>query len=296
MSPARMAIVRLVVGAVVISFAPVFVRAMDTPPTAAAFWRCAVGGGALVFIAALQRGRQKLARRTLVFGVLAGLFFALDLAVWHRAIHLIGPGLATLLVNFQVFVLALFGVVFLRERPHPRVLTAIPIAVVGLALIVGVSPGSLSENARLGIGLALATSLVYAGYILSLKRARSDDTSPVLDVGVASVAGAVFLAPIAFVLDEPLGVMNAREGGLLLAYALVPQVIGWVLISSSLAHVTAARVGLILLLQPTLAFVWDISLFDRPFTPREGLGAALALLAVGIGSTAQPRTPPPPRE
>ena len=43
-------------------------------------------------------------------------------------------------------------------------------------------------------------------------------------------------------------------------------------------------VGLLLLLQPTLAFVWDVLIFGRAFGVTEVSGAALALFAIYLGS------------
>ncbi|CAO0819763.1 hypothetical protein DFAR_1110033 [Desulfarculales bacterium] len=43
-------------------------------------------------------------------------FFALELTFWHRSIHLLGSGLATILAEFQVFFLAGFGALFFGER------------------------------------------------------------------------------------------------------------------------------------------------------------------------------------
>ena len=48
-----------------------------------------------------------------------------------------------------------------------------------------------------------------------------------------------------------------------------------VLITGGLSRVRASTVGLLLLLQPTLAFVWDVLFFDRPFGLRETIGALL---------------------
>ena len=42
--------------------------------------------------------------------------------------------------------------------------------------------------------------------------------------------------------------------------------------------------GLILLLQPLLAVVWDVLFFARAFTLIEGIGALLVLLAIYLGS------------
>jgi len=44
-------------------------------------------------------------------------------------------------------------------------------------------------------------------------------------------------------------------------------------------------VGLILLLQPALAFVWDILFFGRPTRAVELVGAAITLGAIYLGLT-----------
>jgi drug/metabolite transporter (DMT)-like permease len=49
----------------------------------------------------------------------------------------------------------------------------------------------------------------------------------------------------------------------------------------------AALIGLILLLQPTLAFVWDVLFFARPAMPLEVLGVLLTLVAIYLGTTSR---------
>ena len=75
----------------------------------------------------------------------------------------------------------------------------------------------------------------------------------------------------------------------LLGYGFIAQVLGWVLIARGLLKTEASRAGLILLLQPTLAFVWDILFFKRATVPVEILGALLALFAIYLGTTSQNR-------
>ena len=43
-------------------------------------------------------------------------------------------------------------------------------------------------------------------------------------------------------------------------------------------------IGLSLLLQPLLSFIWDILLFDRPIVARELFGASLVLFGIWLGS------------
>ena len=75
-----------------------------------------------------------------------------------------------------------------------------------------------------------------------------------------------------------------------MALGLLSQAIGWILISSALPHIRAALSGLILLLQPALAFVWDVLIFKRHTTPLNWIGVAVVLVAIYFGTLKSGRT------
>jgi glucose-6-phosphate isomerase len=79
-------------------------------PTVSAFYRMAFGGGMLWLLLLVQRQWKGVTRRDVAWMLFPALAFAVDLVLWHRCIRDVGPGLATLLGNFQVFVMALAGV------------------------------------------------------------------------------------------------------------------------------------------------------------------------------------------
>ena len=62
------------------------------------------------------------------------------------------------------------------------------------------------------------------------------------------------------------------------------QVVGWLLITNALPGIRASLSGLILLLQPALAFVWDVLLFQRPTTAVNWLGVGLTMAAIYLGA------------
>ena len=280
------AMLRLLAGAAMISFAPVFVRVVDVPPTTSAFYRTLLGGLMLVVYVRLTGRRLWGGPAALGPLLAAGAFFALDLWAWHQSILFVGPGLATLLANFQVFFMALAGVLLLREPARPVLWVAIPLALLGLGLIVGVNPTALGPEDRLGVAYGLLTALAYAGYLLSLRRARmaGSEASVAGDLAIASLVSTIWLGLVALLEGVSLAVPTPADWGLLAGYALVAQVLGWILITGSLSRVRASTVGLLLLLQPTLAFVWDVLFFHRPFGPTETAGAALSLAAIYLGS------------
>ncbi len=278
---------RLLAGAVMISFAPVLVRVVDVAPTVSAFYRMLIGGLVLLGWARLRGQRFAMPGAALGALVVAGAAFAADMSMWHRSIWYVGPGLATLLANCQVFVLASAGVLLFGERLGWRLCVAIPLAVIGLGLIVAPSWSDLDPNYRWGVGFGLATALAYAVYILSLRRAQVADphTQPARDLAVSSLISAALLGLLASTEAVSFMPPSGADMALLATYGLVAQVFGWMLISSALSQVPASRVGLILLLQPALAFIWDVLFFQRPVSALEAVGAGLALLAIYLGSS-----------
>ncbi|MFW6157799.1 MAG: DMT family transporter [Planctomycetota bacterium] len=274
-------------GAAMISFSGVFREWAAVEPTAAAFYRAAIGGLILVVIALAMRARLWAGMRRFLLMVVAAAIFTADLWLWHRSIDYVGTGLATLLTNFQVFLMAAFGILVLRERLTWRPAVAVPMAMAGLYLIVGREWGALSGGYRRGVWLGLLTAFTYAAYVLVLRRMQ---TRTDLRRKVATLAGitglmAAMLAALSLAEGQSLRIPDVRSGAALLGYGSICHVLAWVLISLGAPKIEAQRIGLLLLVQPTLAFVWDVGLFGRAMHPPDVAGAALALAAIYLGNT-----------
>lgn len=285
----------LLLGSFIISFSGVFVKLLQVEPTASAFHRVFFGGLALLLLALPRKARLRQWSGHAGVGLLTALAFAADLVCWHKSILLLGPGLATLLGNFQVLFLALISLVLFRERLGVRYWLSLALALAGVACITGIDVRAYSPDMRLGILFGLLTAFFYAWYILGLRRCLSTpgEHDPVTVQTVVSLTTAALLYPTALVEGVSLALPDARNWALTLGYALLCQVIGWLCISRGLPRVRAATAGLVILLQPAMAFVWDVLLFGRPFGPREVLGAALTLTGIYLGATA--RRPQPAR-
>jgi drug/metabolite transporter (DMT)-like permease len=276
----------LLAGAAMISTSAVFVKLTTVAPTTSGFYRVLFGGLVLGLLAWRRPEARPRGRRAWLALLVAGIFFSLDLWFWHRSIHYVGPGLSTLLANFQVFVLAFVGVLAFGERVRVELLIAIPLALYGLSLIVGVEWQALTDDYRAGVVFGLLTAASYAGYILSLRYARTGGSggSPGADLAVVSLFTAAFLAASALTEGVSLTIPDWRDAWLLLGYAIVAQVLGWMLISRGLAGVAASQVGLVLLLQPLLAYVWDIAFFSGPLAAAQLAGAGMTVFAIWLGS------------
>jgi len=277
---------RLFGGAALISLSPVWVTLVSVSPTTSGFYRMSIGAAALVLFIVLTRRRIALSGLAWAVLIVAAVFFALDLFFWHRAILYVGPGLATLLANFQVFAMMLAGFVFLRQKPSAIQLVAVPLALAGLGMTVGFDWQSLPAGYRLGVWFGLLTAVFYAGYLLCMRAAHagSDYRLPVREVAIVSAVCAVFLGLTVFAEGGSLVIPTWPDAAWLLCYGILSQAVGWLLIASSLPQVSTTEAGLALLLQPTLSYAWDVLLFGRDMQPIEFAGAAIALIAIYLGS------------
>lgn len=277
---------RLYAGAALISLSPVWVKLVDVSATSSGFYRVALGGVALTLYLIARRRKVNFSAAIWRMLFIAAVFFALDLWFWHRSINIVGPGLSTLLANFQVFFMMLAGLVLYRQAPRPAQVIAVPLALVGLAMIVGFDWSGLAADYRLGIVFGLLTAVAYAGYLLTMRALRdaADRQLPVREIAMMSLMVAVILGTSALVEGESLAIPTLADAGWLLAYGLLSHSLGMILIASSLPQVTPTDAGIALLLQPTLSFLWDVLFFARPMSPVELAGAALALFAIWLGA------------
>jgi drug/metabolite transporter (DMT)-like permease len=286
-------ILLLAAGAFLISFSAVFVKLAQVPSTTSGFYRVLLGGLMLLALVLIKGQRIWRGTRSFWLAVLCGLLFALDLGFWHVSILLVGPGLSTILTNFQVFGLAAVGVFFLGERLGLRRLLSMPLAMAGLALLVGVHKGAVSSDHLSGVWAGLIAACCYTAYTLSLRKLQGlqGPGAVMANLAMVSLVCAAFLGVAALVQGQDLTITRGMDWFWLSAYGLVGQVLGWVLISRGLPLTSASQVGLILLLQPTLAFIWDLTLFGRPTNGLEYLGAVMALSAIYMGSAPSRKKP-----
>lgn len=273
-------------GAFMISFSPVFVSLVNVSPTTSGFYRVFFGGVALTTFIFLSGRRLSFNKSIWIALLFSAVFFTADLWFWHRSILYVGPGLSTLLANFQVFFMLLASIMLFKQQPTKMQIIAIPVALLGLLAIVGIDWNQLHSDYRLGVIFGLLTAVSYTGYMLFMRQAQIDSKHvlPVREIAIMSLLVALSLGVIAQVEGESLAINSLQDLSLLLAYGLFSHATGLILIASALAKVTTAEVGIVLLLQPSLSFIWDVLLFNRSFTLVEFIGVSMVLIAIYMSS------------
>lgn len=284
-------------GAAAIAWSAPLVRLAEVPPATAAVGRCLFALPVLFLVARWEERRfGRLPSRARWLASLAGAFFAADLLLWHHAIEAVGAGLATVLANLQVVVVAGLAWWLLGERPRSGLLAAIPVLLLGVALVSGALGGSTyGRDPRLGVLLGLGTSLAYALFLLVLREGSKD---------LRRVAGPLLWATasaalVALLVGLPLGEIVRPDGealAWLVLLALSSQVLGWLLISSSLPRLPAALTSVLLLAQPVGSLAISGLVLGEAPTPVQYAGAACILVGVLMATATRRRRTAEPRE
>jgi drug/metabolite transporter (DMT)-like permease len=278
-----------VLGALAIAFSAILVRLAGTSPVTAAVFRCAYALPPLALLAVLETrrfGRRTPREHLLAFG--AGAFFAVDLVSWHYSIEFVGAGLATVLANLQVVIVALVAWLVLGERPTPRVLVAVPLVLVGVVLISGVvGAGAYGESPGLGVLYASVTAVAYSGFILVLRQSSRDIGRPAGPLFDATLAATVVGVPAGLAIGDLDLLPGWPAQGWLLTLALTSQVLGWLLISTSLPRLPASLTGVLLTIQPVGSVILGVALLAE--APSAFQLAGVAVIVGGIALAASRR-------
>ncbi len=278
------ALAALVLGAAAIGAAAVFVRLAENEgvgPTASGFWRMAL---ALPFLAVWAQSSARRAPefegRALRFAILAGVFFAGDMAFWHLGIVRTTVANATFLPNLAPVVVALAAWAIFREPVTRGVIIGLALAITGAALLSGANVSAAPERLT-GDMLCAITALWYAAYMLAIKAARRG-FSAARAMFISSLVCAFPLLALALILGEQVFPDRAIGWLWLAGLGVFAHVFGQGGIAYGLGRLPAALSSLVVLVQPVVAAILGWIVFSEALAPAQLLGAALTIAGVVI--------------
>ena len=283
----RWAFAALLAGNIALSLGATLVRLADTGPTASAFWRILLALPLLLLFGWRESGGRLPSRPAMGIAVMAGIFFAIDLATWHIGILHTKVANATLFGNCASLLLILWGVFLTRSLPRGWQTIAVLLAFAGSALLMGQSY-EMSSDYLLGDLLSLLAGFFYTCYVILMQRVRGA-MAPWTALGIASIVCVPVLLGTALALGEAIMPHNWTP---LIILAMTSQVIGQGLMIWSLPRFSPLVLGLTLLIQPAIAAAAGWMIFGEQLGPIDILGGMLvgaALVLIRLPSRrAQP--------
>jgi drug/metabolite transporter (DMT)-like permease len=291
-------VLAVLVGAVAIAFSGILFRLSHVSASTGAFYRCFFALPPLWLLARRENRRYgPPSRRATKLGWIAGGFFAADLILWHNGIEQVGAGLATVLGNTQVVMVGLLAWALLGERPPRSSLAAIPIVAFGVLLISGVlEQGAYGSNPGLGVLYGLLTAIAYSGFLLVLREGSRDLRRPAGPLFTATLASAVGCLAIGAVVGDLDLTPSWAAIGWLILLALSSQVLGWLLISTSLPRLPAVTTSILLTFQPVCSVLFAALILSESPSWVQLAGAACILVGLVTATVARRGIPAPEPE
>jgi drug/metabolite transporter (DMT)-like permease len=169
------------------------------------------------------------------------------------------------------------------ERVSGLRLLGILIGFLGVAVLTGLDPEG-GWWAVAGTLAVVAAALCYAVSNL-FAQTRFESTQPLVVVTGSSLAGAVFLAPVA-AFQLPADIPSGEAVGSVVALGIGGTAIALILYFRMLASYGASRSSLVTYLIPLIAVVYGVTILDEPLRANAVAGLALILGGVALGSGA----------
>lgn len=291
-------------GGICIGFAPIALRLglNELGPQAIAFWRYLFAVPLLLALVFLIE-RRKPAKPNMAV-ILAGIFFAFDIGLWHWALTYTTVTNATFLVNLGNICVGFLAWVVLKDRPANMWFLAVIIAIAGAAALslggqggIGSIPQRLpvtdalsAVTAYRGELLALGAAMLVSCYMLCSKIARRTlsgiETIFWLTCVEVCVAGLLVL-----VSGETFKPKTLAGFQIPLALALVVQIAGQGLIITGLGRTPTSIAGVLIAVQPVVAAIVSWQLFNEPLTSLQAAGGAMILSALWLAQRGKAPTP-----
>lgn len=279
----------LLAGGMAIGFAGILMRLSDVNPVASAFWRMALAAPVLWLWAWRTAAQDRRASQRTDLSkvvVLTGVYFALDLSIWHLSLHYTSVANATLLSNMTALFIALWLWLVHKTRFSRIFMCGVATALLGAVLLVGPS-ASLGGHQLLGDALGLLSTVFYAGYQLMIKAGRQHYSTARLMAWSTSIS-ALLLFPFALLMAGPFWPGNAHAWLPLLALALVAQIGGQTVIAYAFAHLPTSLASVSLLIQPLTAAIAAWLIFGEAIGPVQMAGGALLLYGIYLSKRGTP--------
>ncbi len=263
------------------------------PMTVAAF-RCLLAVPMLLPLVIWELRRvdraQALPRITVIGAAVGGVAIGVDYSFYNTSIGLIGPGLATVLINIQIVILPMIAWALEGVRPMRQLAVIVPLMMLGVAFAAGAF-----DDAGLnwfGVLAGLIAGAGYATYLAIIRRTAPKTIRPApftvlsivcLSAGLTAGLGALVSGRF----EVP---TQGVEWLWLLALAFVGQVVVYLCLNIAMTGLSEVLASTLMLTGPIFAVLLGALLFSDIPTLWQVVGCAMIIAGAWWTAAAQRRS------
>lgn len=244
------------------------------------FYRFLIAALALTGIMAVRKESFHIERREIPILILLGSFYTISAMFLFWGYSFMSAGIATTLhFTYPIFV-TLIMLLFFREKTSWVTLTAIGLAICGVARL-SINEGEIQLKA-IGVLIVLLSAVGYALYIITVNKSRVRMMSGRKLTFYVFVVSTLLFALKATTNQGIQPIPDTMSLVNLILLAIVPTVISNITLIQAVHSIGGTLTAVLGAMEPVTAVGVGVLVFGEPFTANLALGIGLIILAVTI--------------
>jgi drug/metabolite transporter (DMT)-like permease len=253
----------LTFGAMLIGFAPIFVKWSDLSPSAIAFWRMLLALPMLISFNYMVNKKilfKVKNKKTILYTAIASLAFTTDLVLWHYSMTITSVSNATIIVNSAPIFVALLAFIIFKEVPSKGFGLSFFITYIGIIGLI-IFSNNYANGKILGDILCMVAALGYAIYLLIISKLGKETS---LNIIFYTTFFCCIFSIVPMMIDSKpyMPAVNFEWLNLFLL-AFLCQFGGQFFITYGIGKISASNGSIGLLMQPLTATILAVFLFSE---------------------------------
>ena len=270
----------LAFGAMLIGFAPIFVKLSMLSSSAISFYRMFL---ALPFLFLLNYILNKKFffrvknKKTILYAAFASLAFTTDLTLWHFSMDITSVSNATIIVNSAPIFVAILSFIFFKERLTKGFLLSFLVTYIGIVGLIYFSNNYVNGK-LLGDILCLIAAFFYGVYLLVIARLGKENS---LNIIFYTTFFCCLFSIIPMMIEGGNLVPSSSFEWLnLILMAFLCQFGGQYFITHAIGKISASGASIGLLMQPLTATILAAIIFSEILTSLQIVFALISLFGI----------------
>tara|TARA_B100000214_G_scaffold20837_1_gene13894 strand:+ start:2150 stop:3028 length:879 start_codon:yes stop_codon:yes gene_type:complete len=270
----------LAFGAMLIGFAPIFVKLSMLSSSAISFYRMFL---ALPFLFLLNYILNKKFfftvknKKTILYAAFASLAFTTDLTLWHFSMDITSVSNATIIVNSAPIFVAILSFIFFKERLTRGFLLSFLVTYIGIVGLIYFSNNYVNGK-LLGDILCLIAAFFYGVYLLVIARLGKENS---LNIIFYTTFFCCLFSIIPMMIEGGNLIPSSSFEWLnLILMAFLCQFGGQYFITHAIGKISASGASIGLLMQPLTATILAAIIFSEILTSLQIVFALISLFGI----------------
>ena len=275
----------LATGAMLIGFAPVFVKWSELSPSAISFYRMLLALPFLVLINFILNKKilfKVQHKKTIFYSAIASVAFTTDLTLWHYSMDITSVSNATIIVNSAPIFVAVLSFIIFKEKISKEFVVSFLVTYIGIIGLIFYSNNYINGKV-LGDILCMIAAFFYGVYLLVIARLGKENSLNI--IFYTTLFCCIFSVIPMFIDGGNMFPSTQFEWINLVLLAFLCQFGGQYLITHGIGKISASEGSIGLLMQPITATILAVFLFSEILNITQIIFVFVSLFGIYLART-----------